>query len=432
VNDLLKYIVKENNIFTHYKDSIAMKRYYKNKEIDSKTEIVTADIGKINHYGYIRSAAKDLKTFRFSNDKEGFDLLWSKVEKFKKSNNLEDIVFGFESTGSYGEPLKLYMQQKGVILIQVNPMHTKRLKELSDNSPNKTDKKDPRVIADILMLGHGLTTIIPEKKIADLRELAQSRESRLEDINRVKNRIEALLAKHFPEFLLIMGLNTKTSMYLLKHYPTARAIGKQRINKLAWKVYKVSRSQIKYSKVVKLDQAAINSVGVKEGQHAYRAEIRRQLEQVELLEHQLGEIEKQITAVVEQMPEGRILRSVKGIGVITAAYLLSEVVDFKAYSVQKEIEKLAGLNLYEISSGKHKGQRRISKRGRALIRKVLYMVVLNMVKKSGIYYEDYQSYLKRGLKKIEALVIIMKRLLRTVYALVRKNEMFKEGYKIAA
>jgi transposase len=132
------------------------------------------------------------------------------------------------------------------------------------------------------------------------------------------------------------------------------------------------------------------------------------------------------------MPEGRILRSVKGIGVITAAYLLSEVVDFKAYSVQKEIEKLAGLNLYEISSGKHKGQRRISKRGRALIRKVLYMVVLNMGKKSGIYYEDYQSYLKRGLKKIEALVIIMKRLLRTVYALVRKNEMFKEGYKIAA
>ncbi len=409
-----------------------MKRYYKIKKIDSKTAIVTADIGKTNHYGYISCTTSELKTFRFSNNKESFDGMWKKVEEFKKTNNLEKVVFGFESTGSYGEPLKLYMQHKGAELIQINPMHTKRLKELSDNSPNKTDQKDPRVIADILMLGYGLTTIIAEDKTAELREQVKSRENRLEDINRVKNRIEGLLAKHFPEFLQIMGLRTKTSMYLLKHYPTANSLGKKRINKLARKVYRVSRSQIKYSRLSKLHEAAINSIGVKEGQEAYKKEIRRQLEQVELLERQLSEIEEQIKAIVEQLPENRILQSVKGIGLITAAYLLSEVVDFKAYRVQKEIEKFAGLNLYEISSGKHKGQRKLSKRGRTLLRKALYMVVLNMIKKTGIYYNDYQGYLIRGVKKVEAMVIIMKRLLRMLHALVRDNKMFVENYKTAA
>lgn len=47
-------------------------------------------------------------------------------------------------------------------MVQVNPMHPKRLKELQGNSPNKTDRKDPKVIAHIITLGHALTVVIPE------------------------------------------------------------------------------------------------------------------------------------------------------------------------------------------------------------------------------------------------------------------------------
>jgi hypothetical protein len=35
-------------------------------------------------------------------------------------------------------------------------MHTKKMKEVNDNSPLKTDDKDPRVIADIIRLGRAL------------------------------------------------------------------------------------------------------------------------------------------------------------------------------------------------------------------------------------------------------------------------------------
>jgi transposase len=156
------------------------------------------------------------------------------------------------------------------------------------------------------------------------------------------------------------------------------------------------------------------------------------VDELELLQKQLSEIEEDIKAIVEQMPESRILQSVRGIGIITAAYLLSEIIDFKAYKVIREIEKFAGVNIYEISSGKHKGKRKLSKRGRTLLRKTLYMAALNMIKKDGIYHKDYQRYLARGKKKVEALVIVMKRLLRMVFALLRKDEMFIENYKLAA
>lgn len=405
-----------------------MKKYSKGNKIDLTTAIVTADIGKSVHYGYLRCSLGDIKPFRFTNNLAGFKKLWNRTEEFMKAYELEKVVFGYESTGCYGDPLKLYMQQKGATLIQVNPMHTKRLKELSDNSPNKTDEKDPRVIADILMLGYGLTSVIPEGKIAELRELVQSRENRLEDINRVKNRMEAHLARHFPEFLHIMGLKTKTSIYLLANYPTAEDIAEKQLNKLNEEIYRISRARIKYSKVEKLHQAAIDSIGIKEGQQAYREEIKRQIEQLETFEKQLAEIEQQIEIITDGLPEARILKSIKGIGLITAAYLLSEIVDFKAYKVEKEVEKFAGLNLFEISSGEHKGQRRLSKRGRTLLRKALYMAVLNMIKKNGIYHNDYKRCLERGVKKVKAMVIVMKRLLRMTYSMVKKNETFIANY----
>jgi len=54
-------------------------------------------------------------------------------------------------------------------------MHTKKMKEVNDNSPLKTDDKDPRVIADIIRLGRALTIVVPEGDAAYLRRLNNAR-----------------------------------------------------------------------------------------------------------------------------------------------------------------------------------------------------------------------------------------------------------------
>jgi len=71
---------------------------------------------------------------------------------------------------------------------------------------------------------------------------------------------------------------------------------------------------------------------------------------------------------LEGLPYSSKLLSIKGFGVVSVAGLIGEIGDFRQFNTQPEIMKLAGLNLYEISSGKMKGQRRISKRGRSLLR----------------------------------------------------------------
>jgi len=196
------------------------------KIINEKTMIATLDIGKVAHYAYFRAPnGKDIKPFRFYNFRMSFDKFWNELCKFKKVHNLEEIVVGFESTGPFAEPLFHYLRKKPVKLVQINPMHSKRLKELTGNSPNKNDKKDPRVIADVISLGHALTLVVPEGPAAQLRRLSLARERALKRRTSAVNQLQDLIFVIFPEFLAIMkGISTKTASFLINRYPTPESI----------------------------------------------------------------------------------------------------------------------------------------------------------------------------------------------------------------
>ena len=131
------------------------------KFVKDGTLIIAVDIGMEMNRGYCTTPdGRDIKPFKFDNTREGMDKLWDIVMASKSRFQCDEIIVGYESTGPYGEPMVHYLMKKPVKLVQVNPMHTKRVKELNDNSPLKTDDKDPRVIADIIKLGRALSIVI--------------------------------------------------------------------------------------------------------------------------------------------------------------------------------------------------------------------------------------------------------------------------------
>ena len=190
-------------------------------QLDNReTLIVAVDIAKRTNRGYYRFPDKtDVKPFGFFNNGHGFNMFWERIYKAMKNNGIKNVVVGFESTGSYGEPLIHYLRKKPVRLVQVNPMHVKKLKEVHGNSPNKTDDKDPKVIADIIELGHALSVVVPEGTTAELRRLTQAREKAVKRLTSFINQLEGLVFAIFPEFLqIIKSLKYKSAQYLLEHY----------------------------------------------------------------------------------------------------------------------------------------------------------------------------------------------------------------------
>ena len=404
-------------------------RSKKVKRINEKTLIASLDIGKEFHYAYFRAPdGNDIEPFSFPNNGPGFKEFWQRLRHFKSQRGLEEVVIGFESSGPYAEPLFHYLKKKPIKLVQINPMHSKRVKELTGNSPHKTDRKDPRVIADVISLGHALTVVIPQGSAAHLRRLTQARDQ-----------LHDLIFVMFPEFLQVMkNTRTKTSMYLIKHHPTPESIAGMGAKSLGTVLKRVSRGKLGRQRAEELYEAASASVGIGEGQESLLLEIAHLIGKIENETQFIEELEKQMAHYLEQIPYSRSLLSVKGIAIITAAGLIGEVGDFREFDTVSEITKLAGLDLYEISSGKHQGKRRISKRGRPLMRKLLFFAAINVVKSKGIMHESYQQMLNRGMLKIKALIAISRKLLRVLFALVRDGSMYVEnhsqihGLKLAA
>jgi len=400
------------------------------KIINEKTMIVALDIGKGVHHAYFRAPnGKDIEPFPVYNFRKSFDKFWMTMCQFKREQDLVDIVIGFESTGPYAEPLFHYLRKKPVELVQINPMHGKRIKELTGNSPNKNDKKDPRVIADVICLGHALTVVIPEGPAAELRRLTQARERAVEALTVVSNQLQQLLFVIFPEFLNVMkNTSTKSAIYMIKNHPAPEDIVAMGLESLTMVLKKISRARFGLERAKELFEAAQHSIGIYEGKKSILLEIGHLVSEIENKTRYIQNLEKQMDHYLEQIPYSRYILSIKGIGRVIVAGLIGEVGDFKKFNTISEIMKLAGLDLYEVSSGTHQGQRHISKRGRSLMRKLLYFAAMNAVKTNGIMHEQYHQMLGRGMLKMKALIAISRKLLALIFALVRDNREYMENY----
>ena len=148
-------------------------------------------------------------------------------------------------------------------------------------------------------------------------------------------------------------------------------------------------------------------------------EIKQLVEGIEETERLIDETEEKMREYLKEIPYSRCMLSIQGVGEVTVAGLIGEVGDFTKYKTAAEITKLAGLDLFEVSSGKHKGERHISKRGRPLMRKLLYYAAINVVRKGRIMHERYERYLQRGMPRMKALIAIARKLLGVLFALVR-------------
>jgi transposase len=428
------YLLGKRCLFSKYfREEILMKglRGKKADTIKEGTLIVAVDIGMVTNHGCCTTAdGRSTKTFKFDNTREGLDRLWSMVLSSKTSFQCTEVVVGYESTGPYGEPLIHYLKQKPVTIVQVNPLHTKRMSEINDNSPLKTDRKDPRVIADVIRIGHALSVVLPEGDAAYLRRLNNARERHIKERTALLNQLQQLVFIIFPEFTrVIKTIDSKTALYILKKYTTPAKIGNAKREKLGEEMWRRSMGKFGVEHATALINFAKTTIGIQEGLEGLVMDIQHALLQLEMVNSLIAELEHEMEITLQRIPYSCKLLSIKGLGIVTVAGLIGEIGDFTKFTTQSEIAKLAGLDLYEVSSGKRQGQRRISKRGRSLLRKILYYAAMQTIRKNGIMHDYYQRLIGRGMKSIMALVAVSRKLLRIIFAIVRDDSEFIMNYE---
>ena len=244
------------------------------------------------------------------------------------------------------------------------------------------------------------------------------------------NQLQQLVFLIFPEFKTVLkDMKGKTAQYLLKRYTTSERISTLNKEALGEEMWKRSRGKFGIKDAESLIGLARETVGIQEGLSGIFMDIKPILLQLEAEERFMAEIEAEMEATLERISYSARLLSIKGLGIVSVAGLIGEVGDFSKFSTQSEIMKLAGLDLYEISSGNRKGQRRISKRGRSLLRKILFYAAIQTIRQNGILYEYYARLTGMGMERMRALIAVSRELLGIIHAIVRDNTDYVGQYQ---
>ena len=316
-----------------------------------------------------------------------------------------------------------YLKAQGHRLAIVNPFHVKRSKELDDNSPTKNDSKDPKTIAMLVKDGRYREVCIPEDLYQELREVVAERDRLVQRLISINNQVERWLDIHFPEFQTIFSdWRGKAAFATLRHFPTPGKIvaaGAEEIEAV-WKTTMKRSAGLKRAK--ELVKAAAESIGRKTGLAAAEASLQNLLTENELYNEQYEQLEQLMMDLLKQVPNAEKLLDIKGVGLITAATFVGEVGRISRFQDPRQIQKLAGFNLVENSSGKHKGKTRISRRGRRRLRHGLFMAMITILATNQEFRMLHKRNLtreKNPLTKMQSISALCGKLIRIFYGLLR-------------
>ena len=399
--------------------------------ISFSTLVVGIDIAKKNQWARFVDCRgiEHGKALKFENNKNGFEKILTIIYELCKNDGFKNAVVGMEPTGHYWKPLANYLIKKGLTVVLVNPYHTKKSKELDDNSQTKSDIKDALTIAKLVKDGRYFETYLPHDIYAELRSLTATRTGMLKRMKSIKNTIIAVLDEYFPEYesvfkCIFIG---KASRHILKTCPLPVLIKELGEDGVLAEIKKAVNKTVGRKKAKQLLEAAQNSIGIDYGESATPFRIKQYMSELEMMEKQLTQIEEEMKKALEKTGLSEYLLSIPGSGVVSMASVLGELGDPLRFENPRQMSRMAGYNLIEDSSGKNKSGTCISKRGRKNLRCVLYKMALIMVAVNPEMKELYK-YLKtresNPLKKMQALVVVSKKILTMIYTLSKKKEYY--------
>lgn len=390
--------------------------------------ILGCDIGSEIHYARaIDTRGRELSksAFSFSNSLEGFESAKEWAVTIAAQHSKNQIVLGLEPTGHYWFCLAAWMVTNGISVVQVNPYAVKQTKEVEDNSQRKDDAKDPKLIANLVKDGNFGMPYLPEKLYAEIRRLSMFREQLNEDRIRNLNRLHREMKIYFPEYKDAFGkVDGSFCMEVLRKAPFPADLIKLGIEgiKQIWHDAKLRGRG--YGNAKTIFEKAQTSVGLKEGCEVGKQAVKWFVNQIIELNEQLLKIEEELNEKCMEIPYAENILAIAGIGENTLSGILAEMGDISRFDNVKEIQKLSGLGLVACSSGKQKGETKISHRGRKKLRYWLFQAAKSAVAHAEEFQELHRYYTTRSqnpLRKMQSLIVIACKILRVIYTILTKG-----------
>ena len=382
------------------------------------------------------------KSFKVQHNLEGLASLLDFIKE------LEDVAgerppIILESTGHYHKPIVQYFEDKGYLIIIVNPLISYKAKNSSLRKV-KTDIIDANHLCEL----YYKEDLEPYKKrgiqLLNLRNLTRQHDNITEIVVQTKLQFQAVLDQVFPEYSKVFGsLYSDVSLLTLQAFPTSEEVLKADNETLATKIKEFCNTrslQWANKQAEKLLAAAAQNPFQKNLYSSLILSLDMYIKMLLEYKKHLSMLEDEIDALAKSIEEYEIIRSIPGIGEKIAATIISEIGEIERYNHPKKLVAFAGIDPTVFESGTFKGtQNRITKRGSSRLRQTLYMAVKcaihdcrkqkttdEIIPRNKRLRAFYDKKREEGKPYKVALIACANKLLHWIYALLKNKSIFQD------
>lgn len=383
---------------------------------------VGIDISKYKHDCFICTETGEVieENLSFTNTNEGFNQL---LDLLKSLDNSYEIRIGFEATGHYGMNLKLFLEKNNYSFMEFNPALVKRFISTQTLRRTKTDKKDAMLITKYLIS----VDYKPHPKQFyhkySLKSLSRMREKFVKQRSYYEIQLTNVLDIIFPEFKPFFNNSfSVTSLFILNKYKTAEKIKNMKDYD---SIRKISRGKFSYPQFIKLKELAKDTVGI--SNDIFETELESLIILRSNVDVQIRKLENQIQTIIKELNPPTL--SIKGIGYISCAGIISEFGDFSRFKSADACVAFAGIEPSISQSGTESHTGHMVKHGSGHLRYFLMNAADFVFLHEPIFTEFYYKKRNEGKSHRVALNHVAKKLVRIIYKLESENIKFNPDIK---
>ena len=316
-----------------------------------------------------------LAPMTFENRPSGWQELLDTLKPLNGKYGAIPMECGMESTAMFHEGVAHFLRSQNQLALKVhviNPLSIKRLGQAMLRNA-KTDKADSRLIALFLSRMKPASEYAPSREQKALKEATRRRRRFVEDRSQECNRLHHLLHRHYPGYQKILGrVFTISLLKVLSDMQSPRAILEHSIENLA-SISTGSRHVIGAKIATRIHEFARQAP---EPQLPRSTELLIRLSARRILEIQdhIDTLDECIAEMGNSMPVVALLRSIPGIGPVTAATIAAEVGDIRRFPTKDKFVGYCGLYPIVWESGTVKRKYRMTRQGNRWLKTALLVV----------------------------------------------------------
>ncbi len=385
--------------------------------------IVGIDVAKDKHDCFITNTDGEIlfKAFTISNNLEGFDELYQKLESVME--DVSKVKVGLEATGHYSYNLLGYLLDKGLPTYVINPLHTNLYRKSLSLRQTKTDKVDAHTIASMLMSDVNLKSYSDTSyHNEELKSLTRYRFDKVKERAKLKVSISRLICILFPELEKLVPTLHMNSVYeLLYEFPSAKHVANAHLTRLSNLIETASKGHYSKDTAIVFRDAARHSIG--SNMPAKSLELKHTIKLIRELDAEIEEIENEIKLIMDEINSP--ILSIPGISYRMGAMIVAEIGDFSRFENPDKLLAFAGMSPSTYQSGQlDNSHSRMEKRGSKYLRYALFNATVYVCKWDPTFNAYLAKKRAEGKHYFVAITHATKKLIRLIYQLEKSKQQY--------